>query len=64
MLKLEIVKSTACMMLKDSEGNLVDHQFVNKYYFDNFMTWDDFQKDIQAFLLKNNVTEFIDGGFI
>jgi hypothetical protein len=64
MLKFEIAKSTACMMLKDQEGNLVDYQFINKYYFENFMTWDDFQKDIQAFLFKNNVTEFIDGGFI
>lgn len=56
MLKFEIAKSTACLMLKDQEGNLVDYQFVNKYYFLNFMTWDDFQQEIRAFFNRNNIT--------
>lgn len=56
MLKFEIAKSTACLMLKDQDGNLVDHQFINKYYFQNFMSWDEFQKDIQSFFKRNNIT--------
>jgi hypothetical protein len=56
-MKFEIAKSTACLMLKDQSGKLVDYQFVNKYYFLNTMTWDDFYKEMKSFLKRNNIIE-------
>jgi hypothetical protein len=56
MLKFEIAKKTACLMLKDQEGNLVDYQFVNKLHFENWMTWDELQQEIQSFFKRNNIT--------
>ena len=56
MLKFEIAKSTACLMLKDQEDNLVDYQFVNKYHFENFMTWDELKAEIKTFFTRNNIT--------
>lgn len=55
-MKFEIAKSTACLMLKDQNGELVDYQFINKYHFENWMQWDELKAEIQAFFKRNNIT--------
>jgi hypothetical protein len=61
---LEIAKSTACLMLKSEDGELLDYQFINKYVFDNFMTNEELQEHAKNFLLKNKVVNFRYGGLV
>jgi hypothetical protein len=65
MYTIEIAKSTACIMLKDQEGKLVDYQFINKYHYENFMTLDELENEIHEIAVKNSITEYvISGGLV
>jgi hypothetical protein len=61
-LTIEVAKSTACVMLKDENNNLINHEFINKYYFDNFMNEEGLNKLITEFAAKNNVSNYTFGG--
>ncbi|MED3562300.1 hypothetical protein [Bacillus xiapuensis] len=61
MLKIEIAKSTACLMLKDEKDNLLDYHFINKYYFENVMTPEELEDFIEDFAAKNELTDYILG---
>jgi hypothetical protein len=54
-MKFEIAKSTACLMLKDDNNNLLDYQFINKWYFENLMTQNELIQEIAAFLKRNGL---------
>ena len=64
MLKIEIAKSTACLMLKDENDNLLNYHFINKYYFENCMTEEELHGYITDFAAHNNVTDYIMGGLV
>ena len=59
MYKIEIANETACIMLKDQEGNLINYQFINKYHFENSMTEEELQKEINKFAARNNVESIL-----
>jgi hypothetical protein len=54
-MKFEIAKSTACLMLKDDNNNLLDYQFMNKWYFENLMTQNELIQEIAGFLKRNGL---------
>jgi hypothetical protein len=54
-MKFEIAKQTACLMLKDNNNNLLDYQFINKWYFENLMTQNELIQEIAAFLKRNGL---------
>ncbi len=58
MLEIKIVKNTACLMLMKGE-EMLDCQFINKFHFDNIMTFEDIKEEARNFALSNGVNEYL-----
>lgn len=60
MYNIRFVNSTACLILEDEtiKNDYIDYQFINKFHYENFMTFEELKNEAEELAVKNNVTEF------
>jgi uncharacterized protein YqkB len=66
-LTIEIAESTACLMLKDDNGNLIHNEFINKYNFiDNLVEKGNeyINSIVKEYARKHNLNNFVWGGLV
>jgi hypothetical protein len=66
-LTIEVAKSTACLMLKDDNGNLIHSEFIDKYNFiDNLVEKGNeyINSTVKEYARKHNLNKFVYGGLV
>ena len=63
-LTIEFAENTTCLMLKDQNSNLLDHQFINKYHFEDLVNEKGLPHIVNEYAKKHNIDKFVWGGVV